>query len=224
MGRHHPVAAIDFRVVERGPVDAGFQIVGNDKARHPAKEPEHADMGLDPVRQFLRPGCLGVGVIRGAKDGDEDLRVAHNPGFAIDDHDFLAGVIDKYLVAGRMVLPHGRRQAPLELPEQIAEAAVAITRRMNRAILLPQHHQIDAGPLEFAGERAPIWLRPPAEPALDAGMGEQTLFKNGVRQVASQRPRKPGGRGPLEIVLDRAARHPERAPDLPGAHPVTGKP
>ena len=28
MGRHHPVAAIDFGVVERGPMDAGFQIVG----------------------------------------------------------------------------------------------------------------------------------------------------------------------------------------------------
>jgi hypothetical protein len=75
---------------------------------------------------------------------------------------------------------------------KIAEAAVAITCRVNRAILFPQHHQIDAGPLEFAGERAPIWLGAPAEPSLDAGMGEQTLFKNGVREVASQRPRKPG--------------------------------
>jgi hypothetical protein len=33
-------------------------------------------MGLDPVRQFLRPGCLGVSVIGGAKDGDEALRFA----------------------------------------------------------------------------------------------------------------------------------------------------
>jgi hypothetical protein len=166
-------------------------------------------MGLDPVRQFLRPGRLGVSVIGGAKDGDKDLRFTHDPGCAIDDHDFLAGVIDKYLVAGRMVLPHGRRQAPLELPEQIAEATVAIASRVNHAILFPEHHQIDAGPLEFAGERALIWLGAPAEPALDAGMGKQTLFKNGVREVASQRPRKPGRRGPLEIVLDRAARHAE---------------
>ena len=173
-------------------MDAGFQIVGDDKARHPAKKAEHADMGLDPVRQFLRPGRLGVSVIGGAKDSDKDLRFTHDPGCAIDDPDSLAGVIDKYLVAGRMVLPHGRRQAPLELPEQIAEAAIAITCRVNRAILFPQHHQIDARPLEFAGKRAPIWLGSPAEPALDAGMGEQTLFKNGVREVASQRPRKPG--------------------------------
>lgn len=110
MGRHHPVAAIDFRVVERSPVHAGLQIVRDDEAWHPAKEPEHPDMGLDPVRKCLRPGRLGVGVIRGAKHGDEDLRVAHNPGCAINDHDLLAGVIDKDLVAGRMVLPHRRRQ------------------------------------------------------------------------------------------------------------------
>lgn len=120
----------------------------------------------------------GVGVIGGAKHGDEDLRFTHDPGCAIDDHDFLAGVIDKYLVAGRMVLPHGRRQPPLELPEQIAEATVAIASRVNRAILLRKHHQIDARPLKFAGERAPIWLGAPAVPTLDAGMGEQTLFKN----------------------------------------------
>jgi len=122
-----------------------------------------------------------------------------------------------------MVLPHGRRQAPFELPEQIAEAAVAITCRVNRAILFPQHHQIDARPLEFAGERAPIWLGSPAEPALDAGIGEQTLFKNGVREVASQRPREPGHCRPLEIILDRATRHAERASDLPGAHPRHGQ-
>jgi hypothetical protein len=74
-------------------------------------------MGLDPVRKCLRPGRLGVGVIRSAKHGDEDLRVAYNPGFAINDHDLLARVIDKDLVAGRMVLPHRRRQPPLEFPE-----------------------------------------------------------------------------------------------------------
>ena len=80
MGRHHPVAAIVFRVVERGPVDPLFQIVGNDKPRHPTKKAEHADMGLDPVRQFLRQGCLGVSVIGGAKDGDEVLRFAASAG------------------------------------------------------------------------------------------------------------------------------------------------
>jgi hypothetical protein len=38
MGRHHPVAAIDFRVVERGPVDAGFQIVVTTRRGTPPKK------------------------------------------------------------------------------------------------------------------------------------------------------------------------------------------
>src|SRR6266478_8603885 len=90
---------------------------------------------------------------------------------------------------------------------------------MDRPVLLPQHHQIDARPLQLTGQRGPIRLPAPAEAAPDAGMGKQTLFKNGVGQVARQRPRQPGSRGTLEIVLDRAARHPERAPDLPALTP-----
>src|SRR5579863_916067 len=36
MGRHHAVAAIDLGIVERGPLDAGLQIIGYDEARHAA--------------------------------------------------------------------------------------------------------------------------------------------------------------------------------------------
>lgn len=55
-------------------------------------------------------------------------------------------------------------------------------------------------------------------------MGKQPLLENGVRQIAGQGPGKPGGRGALEVVLDRAARHAERASDLPRADPVSGEP
>ena len=82
MGGHHPVAAVDLGVVERGLVDAALQIVGHDQARHAAEEAEHADMGADPVRQRLRPGRLGVGEVRGAEHGDEDLRLADFAGVA----------------------------------------------------------------------------------------------------------------------------------------------
>ena len=98
-----------------------------------------------------------------------------------------------------MVLPHGRRQAPLEFPEQIAEATVAIAARLNRAILFPEHHQIDAGPLEFAGERAPIRLGAPAEPALDIGMGKQTLFKNAVQWSPAKGHASPAAEARLRL-------------------------
>ena len=106
---HHPVAAVELRVVERGLVDPGLQVVGHDQARHAAEEAEHPDVRADPVRQRLGPGRLGVGEVRGAEHGDEDLRLADLAGVRIDDGDLLAGVVDEDLVAGDVILPHARR-------------------------------------------------------------------------------------------------------------------
>ena len=117
MRRHHAVAAVDLRVVERRLAHAGLQVVRHDEARHPAEEAEHADMGADPVGQCLAPRRLGIGQARGAEYGDEDLRLVYDTGRAVDDADLLAGIVDEHLVAGRMVLSHDRRQAPFELPE-----------------------------------------------------------------------------------------------------------
>ena len=89
MGGHHPVAAIDLGMVERGSLDAGLQIVGHDEARHAAEEAEHPDMGLDPVSQRLRPAGLGIGVVRGPQHGDEDLGLAQDAGAPIDDRELL---------------------------------------------------------------------------------------------------------------------------------------
>ena len=38
MRSHHAVATVDLRIVERGAIDAGLQIVGHDQARHAAEE------------------------------------------------------------------------------------------------------------------------------------------------------------------------------------------
>ena len=84
-------------------------------------------MGSAPVRQLLGPSRLGIGQVRGAQHRDEDLCLPHFAGQRVDDGELLAGVIDKHLVAGDMVLAHGRREPPLELPEEIAESRVAIT-------------------------------------------------------------------------------------------------
>ena len=224
MRRHHAVAAVDLGIVERRLVDPGLQIIGHDQPGHAAQEPEQADMGPDPIGQRLGPGRLGIGVIRGPEHGDEDLGFAHHTRLGIDDPDLLARVIDEHLVAGGVVLAHHRRQAPLELPEQVAEPRVAVAIRMPVPVFLPQHHQIDAGPLQFARQGRPIRLRPPAESRPHPGAGEQPLLQHVVRQLGRQRPRQPGRRRPLEIVLNRAARHPQRAPDLAGTHPIAVKP
>ena len=138
MGSHFAITAIDFGVVERRFVDPGLQIIGHNEARHATQEPEHADVGPDPIRQRLNPGGLSIGVVRGSQHGDEDFGFAHHTGLGIDDPDLLARVIDEYLVASGVVLAHHRRQAPLELPEQVAEPRVAVAIRMPRPDIPPR--------------------------------------------------------------------------------------
>src|SRR3954468_6860828 len=84
--------------------------------------------------------------------------------------------VDEHFVAGGMVLAHHRREAPFELAEQVAKPAVAIPIRVGVSVLLPQHRQIDPGPLQFARERSPIWLDPPAHPRPHAGARKQALL------------------------------------------------
>ncbi len=181
-------------------------------------------MRLDPVRQRLRPGRFGVGVVGGAQHRDEDLGVAYLAGDPIDDADLLARVVDEHLVAGHVVLAHHRGQPPLELPIKIAKARVAIAIRIGLAVLLPQHHQVDARPLELARQCRPVRLAVPAPAGLDAAAGKQPLLDNLVGPLDRQRPADPGRLRPPKIVLDRAACHPERAPDLPGAHAIVVQP
>jgi hypothetical protein len=169
-------------------------------------------MRLDPVRQGLRPGRLGVGVVGRAQHRDEDLGIAYLTGRGIDNADLLARVVDEHLVAGHVMLAHHRRQPPLELPIKIAEARVAVAVQMSLAVLLPQHHQADARALELAGKSRPIGLGPPTKPRLHPASGEQPLFQLRVRQFGSQRPGKSCRRRPQEIVLDRAARLPSMRP------------
>ena len=65
-------------------------------------------MGADPVGQRLGPARLGIGEIRGAHDGDKNLRRSDLAGKPVNDHRHrVAGVIDKQLVAADVSLPHG---------------------------------------------------------------------------------------------------------------------
>ena len=58
MRGHHAVAAVDLRIVERGLVDPGLQIVGHDQARHAAEEAEHVS---SDIRKWA-PHCLTLNV------------------------------------------------------------------------------------------------------------------------------------------------------------------
>ena len=172
MRRHLAVGAVELGIVERGLVDGGFEIIRHQQPRNALEELEHAHMSADPIGQRLRPARRGEGVVRGAEHGDEDLRLADLAGFAIDDRHGLAGVVDEGLVAGDMVLPHGGRQAMLEVAVELAEARIAIALGMGVAILLPEHRQIDGRALHLAHQRRPVRLDMAAKARLRAGASE----------------------------------------------------
>ena len=213
VGRHLAVAAVDLGIVERGLVDAALQVVRDDELGHAAMEAEHAHMGFDPIRQGLGPGRFGIGQVGGAEYGDEDLGVADLAGERIDDRQLLAGVIDEDLVAGDVMLAHGRRQAALEGAKQIAEARVAVSVRMVREIFLVQDGDADARPLELLDQVGPIRLRPAARADPGARPGEQLLLEGSVGQVLRQGPDQPGRLGPLDGVPHGRARRADNPAD-----------
>ncbi len=116
-----------------------------------------------------------------------------------------------------MGLPHGRRQAPLERPEQLAEPAIAISLRMNRRVFLPEDRQADPGALHLTRQRAPVRLGVAPSTRLATRRGKQQLLDRRIRQIGRQWPAKPHRARACQIVLHRAAAHAHLAGDDPGA-------
>src|SRR5258708_40278751 len=81
-------------------------------------------------RSLLRARGFGVGVVRGAQRGDEQLDREHFPGGGVDDRRLLPGVVDEQLGAGPMDLAH--RQPPALSPASVdlAELGVAVAVRV----------------------------------------------------------------------------------------------
>ncbi len=217
--RHHRVAAVHLGVVERRLVDAALEVVGHQQARRGSEEPEHPHVGLDPIRQRLRPARLRVGQARGPQHGDEDLCHPHLAGERVGDRHALAGVIDERLLPGHVLLTHRRRQPPLELAEQLAEPAVGVAAGVDRPVLVPEDLQVDAGTLEFARHRRPVRLGVVARARAHAGVDEQARHQALVGDVRGQRPSDPRRGRTGEILAHRAWRDAELAPDRPRARP-----
>ena len=225
MRRHGPVGPVDLGIVEGGLVDPALQIVGNQQLRRAAEKAEHAHVGASPVRQCLRPGRLGIGEVRGAEHADdEDLRLADFSGRRIGDPDPLARIVNERLLPGDVVLAHHGGQPPFETAKQIAEAAVAVTLRMDLSVFLPEDRHRDARTLELARQGRPVRLGPPPLALRDLGPPIQPRFQSLVGDVVRQRPCQPGRRRPLQIVLNRRARHAKTSPDLARAHPIVTQP
>jgi hypothetical protein len=110
------------------------------------------------------------------------------------------------------------------LRDEFLNAALVIWRpiRMHRATSFSEHHQVDAGALEFADWGASGWFDTTAHAACRAIPSEQPRLQHGVGQLGRQRPSPPSP--PLQIILDRAARGTEPTLDLSRADAILGRP
>ena len=210
------VRALQARLVAARHDDAALELVAHDGGGDPAKEGEGPLMAGDPVRDLLRPGRLGVGVVRGAEDGDEELDLDHLARRRVDDPRLLAGVVDEALVAGVVDLAH-RQPAPLQpAAVELAELRVAVAVGMLLEILEVEQFEGDAGlaplgveiravrdgPMVRGRCREPVEHAPPAPSSASASTWAQSSPACRARD-------------------DRGSHGPTADPQAPGHLPVT---
>ena len=80
-------------------------------------------MRADPTGQLLAPGSLGEGITADAQGGYEDRGLVDLAGNTVVDGTGGAGVIDKPLFAGLVLLAQGEILRPCPLPVEVAKAA-----------------------------------------------------------------------------------------------------
>ena len=93
MRGHLLVGAIDAGFIPTRFCNSGLEIVRGHDFGHAAQELEGAHMSADPVGQALGQARLGVGVVTGAQDRDEDCRFPDFAVFHVVDGDGGAGVV-----------------------------------------------------------------------------------------------------------------------------------
>ena len=93
MRGHLLVGTIDAGFIPARFRDPGLEIVRGDDFGHTAQELKGAHMGTDPVGQTLSQARLGVGVVAGAQDRDEDRRFPDFAVFRVVNGDGGAGVV-----------------------------------------------------------------------------------------------------------------------------------
>lgn len=125
--------------------DAALEIVRDDKPHHAPEEFEGADVRTDPIAKLLRESRFGVGVVRGAKNGDEDVCVADFAGQRVNDGNGRAAIVDEHFVARRMRLSHGRRKTPPPFAIKHAKVWIAVMLEgVGFGVLFPEKQKSDA--------------------------------------------------------------------------------
>ena len=105
MRGHIVVGGVQIGFVAAGFAHSRLGVVGNHQHRQTAEIFESPDMRADPAGQLLAPGGFGKGVTAESHDGHEDRRLVDRAGVAVVNRNRGAGIIDKQLFAGVVLLP-----------------------------------------------------------------------------------------------------------------------
>ena len=91
-----------------------------------------------PVGEPLRPARLRIGVVGRSQHRDEDMGAPLYADRGVEHRHRVASKVDEQLLAGRVRLPHGRRDGFAPIAVQVAEPTVAVAIGVLGPVFLPQ--------------------------------------------------------------------------------------
>lgn len=184
--------------------------IGDDDLWDAAEELQRAAVAGDPVRAALAQRGLGVGVVRGAEDGDEQLAADDLAGVRVDELRAVAGIVDEQLLSGAVHLAHDHGALLLPAPVVLAELRIAIPIGLPLDVLEVQQLQRHALLAQLD-----IKLRTVRRlPRLLARARVQAPLEFDVVEPFDVRPFQPLGARPADDLADHPGADPERAGDL----------
>ena len=133
---------------------------------------------------------LGIGVVAGSQDADEDLGLVNLAGVRVDDGDRLPRIVHKDFLTSFVGKAHGGLQALGPLPVQGTELAVPIAIRMGFAILDPQQTQGHTLLVQLRMHDRPVGAGDDTRTELGS-LGEQELVQGILAHVRRERPAQP---------------------------------
>src|SRR5512143_2407931 len=98
------VGRVEVRFVIARILDSRLPVVRDRYGRNTAIELDGPAVRTDPGGQIPLPGRLGIGVVTGSQNGDEDERIADLTGFSVDNRHGLPGMVDEHFLAGPVCL------------------------------------------------------------------------------------------------------------------------
>jgi hypothetical protein len=196
------VGALEPRLIAARERDPGLQLITHESGGDAAEEGEHPRVTPEPVGELLGGRGLGVGVVAGPQDADEEFDLDDLARRRVDDRRLLPGVIDEDLLAGPVLLAHREPMAGEPLAVVVAEPGVAVAVGVLLEILEVQQFQGDAGLLPLGvevraigdGAAAPAGRRHAVETGLQDVVGE--LLDLLPVQPRVGRPAEDAGHGP----------------------------